>query len=53
LANDIRSFKAEIDWDGISVKDCYDKWFSQTPELATLPALLSWHIWMEHNKAIF
>jgi hypothetical protein len=41
------------DWDGISVKACYDKWITQAPEFATLPALVSWKIWMEHNKAIF
>jgi hypothetical protein len=45
--------KLRIDWDGISIKECYDKWISQAPEFATLPALLIWNIWMERNKAIF
>jgi hypothetical protein len=34
--------KLRIDWDGISIKECYDKWISQAPEFATLPTLLIW-----------
>jgi len=39
--------------EGLNLKICYANWISHAPEYATMPALVSWNIWLEHNRAFF
>jgi hypothetical protein len=49
----IYTLKLSRGWNGSSVSDCYDNWIKANPSYPSLPALLSWYIWIERNLTIF
>jgi hypothetical protein len=40
-------------WKGLSVNECFENWNNQNYLYPTLPAFISWYVWLERNKAIF
>jgi hypothetical protein len=40
-------------WTRASILECFDHWFRRQSNYPTLPALISWYIWLERNLAIF
>jgi len=46
-------YHLKIQWDGTTVSDYFNKWTTKKSVLASLAAIVCWHIWIERNKTLF
>jgi hypothetical protein len=48
-----KSLSLKTLWMGSSLNSCFESWLRQCSSHPTLPSLISWHVWLEHNKVLF